>query len=413
MAQTLGGRYDLEVILGRGGFGEVWRGRDRATRRPVAVKLIQLAPGDAPDLLAETINRFQREAAVLGGLKHPNIVAGIDAGQNKDTSQLFLVMELAQGISLASFLTQRAARGAGLFPVADVLGIAGQVCAGLAAAHAAGLVHRDIKPSNLMVSEPLRIKIVDFGIVRLLDDSSPRLTLPRTALGTVAYMSPEQAMGGDLDGRADLYSLGCVLYELLTGRPPFLDEEPEAVLMMQIEKKEVPLRTVRPGLPAGLGELVGDLLHKDPAARPADAAEVTGRIAGLAGTLSAAPRRHQIDIPTKQAGDDEAGGPGDADGPEWTPLPETMRYGQEPGVAGQGARTPARPPATSRLRLSRRRRLRHRRLRSAFSTILTLAIVAGVAAYVWKERHDALPMERVVVGVVGTPGITSPHHALR
>ena len=261
----LAGRYQLEAPLGRGGFGQVWRARDVATRRPVAVKLVALAEITDPALLAETIARFRREAATVAALKHPNIVTAIDAG--RVGSELFLVMELAEGASLATFLQQRAARDMGLFPVASVLDIAEQVCAGLGAAHAAGVVHRDIKPGNLMVAAQLRVKIIDFGIARLLSDNSPRLTLPTFTIGTAAYMSPEQAGGGYLDGRADLYSLGCVLYQLLAGTPPFTAADANALIMMQLYDQPIPLGArrgdrhggrARRGDGEGEREVVGD-----------------------------------------------------------------------------------------------------------------------------------------------------------
>ena len=154
MDRALAGRYELEVPLGRGGSGEVWRGKDMATHRAVAIKLVELSLIDDPGLLAETVGRFRREATVISGLKHPNIVGALDAGRMGN--QLFMVMELAPGISLSSMMDERGARGMGLFPVASVLRIAEQVCAGLAAAHTAGIVHRDIKPSNLMVTPQLR-----------------------------------------------------------------------------------------------------------------------------------------------------------------------------------------------------------------------------------------------------------------
>ncbi len=279
MDRVLAGRYELEVPLGRGGSGEVWRGRDMATHRPVAVKLVELSLIDDPGTLAETIGRFRREATVISGLRHQNIVGALDAGRM--ANQLFMVMELAPGISLASMMDERGARGMGLFPVSSVLRIAEQVCAGLAAAHEAGVVHRDIKPSNLMVTPQLGVKIIDFGIARLLADNSPRLTLPAQTVGTIAYISPEQAQGLDVDGRADLYSLGCVLYQLLSGRPPFFSTLPGALLMMQVMDRPTPLNVVRPDLPAGLSELVGDLMEKEPAARPATAAEVASRIAAI------------------------------------------------------------------------------------------------------------------------------------
>ena len=155
-----------------------------------------------------------------------------------------------------------------------MLRIAKQACSGLAAAHAIGVVHRDIKPSNLMVSARGHLTIVDFGIARLLEDNSPRLTAPTQTIGSPLYMSPEQAMGIDVDGRSDLYSFGCVLYELLAGRPPFVAEIPIAVMRMHLEERPVPIRNVRSDLPRGLPELVDRLLEKDRDARPPDAGYV-------------------------------------------------------------------------------------------------------------------------------------------
>jgi serine/threonine protein kinase len=289
MARRLAGRYELEVPIGRGASGEVWRSRDLATRKPVAVKLVELAEIEDSALLAETIARFRREAATLARLQHPNIVAALEAG--RIGNELFLVMELAEGISLASMLEQRMANNMGLFPVSSVLRIAEQACAGLAAAHSAGVVHRDIKPSNLMVATRLSIKLIDFGIARLLHDNSPRLTLPRQAIGTLAYISPEQLENIDVDGRADLYSLGCVLYEQLAGRPPFMAELPTALLQMQMEQRAVPLDSIRSDLPVGLARLVDRLMEKDRSRRPADAAQVLSYIAAIsAGGESRAPQ---------------------------------------------------------------------------------------------------------------------------
>src|ERR1700753_628908 len=282
MERVLAGRYELEVPLGRGGSGEVWRGRDMATHRPVAIKLVELSQIDDPGMLAETIGRFRREATVVSGLRHPNIVGAVDAGRM--VNQLFMVMELAPGISLAQMMDERGARGMGLFPVASVLRLTEEVCNGLAAAHDAGVVHRDIKPSNLMVTPQLGIKIIDFGIAQLLADNSPRLTMRGHTVGTVAYMSPEQAQGDEVDGRAALYSLGCVLYQLLSGRLPFRSALPSALLMMQVMDQAIPLSALRPDLPAGLTDLVSDLMEEDRAARPASAGEVIRRIGEISGS---------------------------------------------------------------------------------------------------------------------------------
>jgi eukaryotic-like serine/threonine-protein kinase len=210
------------------------------------VKIIELAAIDDPAGVAETVARFRREAMILARLRHPNVVSAEDAA--RVGNELFMVMELADGMSLASRLQQRADKGWGRFPVRDALRVAGQACAGLAAAHAHGVVHRDVKPSNLMVSARLDVKVIDFGIARLLADNE-RLTLPSTALGTVAYMSPEQAEGRvDIDGRSDLYSLGCVLYELLAGRPPFTAGDPRTLMLMQVTADPDPLESLCPDL---------------------------------------------------------------------------------------------------------------------------------------------------------------------
>jgi len=299
MERVLAGRYELEVPLGRGGFGEVWRGTDMATGRPVAIKLVELGLIDDPGVLAETIGRFRREATVVSGLHHPNIVGALDAG--RIGNQLFMVMELAPGISLSSMMDERGARGMGLFPAISVLRIAEQVCAGLAAAHKVGVVHRDIKPSNLMVTPSLGIKIIDFGIARLLADNSPRLTMQGHTVGTIAYVSPEQAQGIDVDARTDLYSLGCVLYQLLSGRPPFFSTLPSALLMMQVMDRAVPLGSIRPDLPTDVCQLVSDLMEKERTARPADAGQVISRIKAMREALGDEETEFEADRETFRA----------------------------------------------------------------------------------------------------------------
>jgi len=260
------------------------------------VKLVELTEIEDSGLLAETIARFRREAATLARLRHPNIIAALEAG--RISNELFLVMELAEGVSLSSMLEQRAGNNLGLFPVMSVLRVAEQACAGLSAAHAAGVVHRDIKPSNLMVATRLHVKIIDFGIARLLHDNSPRLTLPSQAIGTLAYISPEQLSGIDVDGRADLYALGCVLYELLAGHPPFMAEVPTALLRMQLQERAVPLAAIRADLPLELSQLVEQMMEKDRARRPAGADEVLARLADIRSGLDGSRVEHEADRET-------------------------------------------------------------------------------------------------------------------
>lgn len=453
MDGVLAGRYELEVLLGRGGSGEVWRGRDMATHMPVAVKIVELSQIDDPGMLAETIGRFRREATVISELRHQNIVGALDAGRM--ANQLFMVMELAPGISLASMMDERGTRGMGLFPVSSVLRIAEQVCVGLAAAHEAGVVHRDIKPSNLMVTPNLSVKIIDFGIVRLLADNSPRLTLPAQTVGTIAYISPEQAQGLDVDGRADLYSLGCVLYQLLSGRPPFFSTLPGALLMMQVMDRATPLSAVRPDLPAGLSELVGDLMEKEPAARPATATEVLGRIAAIQSTLSAEVPEYEADRETIKAGGHRATKsetrfdqpsvpsalstvftpeqmpdpprPGAAGTPPWGPVgpppwepvgPPGQPPVPSPVLAQPGPPLGAPPPVPTARGNSvpawpgARQKPRPRPAwRGVVSTLIAAAIVAGAGVYFWEREHQTLKITHVAVAAanqsVGCTGTTN------
>jgi Protein kinase domain len=405
VAGTLVGRYELEYALGRGAMGEVWRGRDLATRQPVAVKLVQLANIDDQVRVGETIARFRREADTLARLRHPNIISALEAG--RVGSELFMVMELAEGMSMEAMLRQRQANGLGMFPVESVLRIAKQACSGLAAAHAIGVVHRDIKPSNLMVSARGHVTIVDFGIARLLEDNSPRLTAPSQTIGSPLYMSPEQAAGIDVDGRSDLYSFGCVLYELLAGRPPFVSEMPIAVMRMHLEERPVPMRNVRSDLPNGLAELVDRLLEKERGARPPDAGSVLRSLVGISENFNgSATPEHEADRRTFLVGT------GDTVRGAWPmppvdPGPETYRatlVADDPPLwPGQGPR----PEDRGKRRgnggpdgwPTARPRPRRRRWTGVLSSLLTVAVVAGIAAYVWTKTHQTLKITAATVSV--------------
>src|SRR5579859_3658643 len=277
--KTIADRYVLLAALGRGGFGEVWRAQDSTLGREVAVKVVDLAVIGDPPQLSDIIARFKREALAVGGLRHANIVGAFDAGRAGDT--LYLVMELVPGSSLANLIERRQEQGIGPMPVADVIDIALQVCAGLSSAHAAGVVHRDIKPANLMVDPDRIVKIIDFGIARFTREDMPRLTAPGAGVGTLSYVAPEQAQGLAVDGRADLYSLGCMLYELLAGVRPFVAHVPVALLNKQLSEQAAPLRTHRPDVPPRLEVLVAQLMAKEPAARPASAQEVHDRLSAI------------------------------------------------------------------------------------------------------------------------------------
>ncbi|WP_158845178.1 protein kinase domain-containing protein [Streptomyces sp. NRRL WC-3742] len=270
--RALNGRYELGEILGVGGMATVWRGVDRVLGRQVAVKVLNGGLADDPRFA----ERFSREAQHAAMLAHPRIVMVFDSGVDQGTP--FIVMELVSGRSLAAVLAQER-----VLPVERAVGIAAAVCEALAVAHAAGLVHRDIKPGNIMITDDGGVKVVDFGIARA--GSSGNLTQTASVLGTAAYLSPEQATASALDGRTDLYAVGCVLTEMLTGETPFTAETPVAIAFKHVSEHPVPPSVRRPGLPPALDAAVLRLLAKDPDARPADAAaaraELLATVPGL------------------------------------------------------------------------------------------------------------------------------------
>ena len=287
--RILDDRYSLQRVLGRGGMAEVWRAVDLRLDRPVAVKILNTAGRADPVAL----QRLHREARTVARLDHPHIVAVHDVNIADDGA--FLVMELVEGGSLADLL----ARG-GPLPVRQAVTIAAQTCDALAAAHAAGIVHRDIKPANLLLTPSGTVKLCDFGIARLAHaGSGATLTHPGTVIGTAAYMAPEQAVGDPTGPPTDLYALGCVLYAMLTGAPPFGGENPIAVLQQHLNQAPPALPTGRMGMAPQLDRLVGELLAKNPAERPADAANVRDRLEQLADTVTASkPRAGVAPLPT-------------------------------------------------------------------------------------------------------------------
>ncbi|WP_405139787.1 serine/threonine protein kinase [Sphaerisporangium sp. NBC_01403] len=248
----LAARYRLDEPLGRGGMGEVWRARDEVLDRPVAVKLLLAASLDS-----SAAARFRQEAQATARLNHANVVAVHDFGEAE--GRLYLVMELIDGRSLAEV---------GSVTPREVSRIGFQAASGLAAAHRQGVIHRDVKPGNLLLAADGTVKVVDFGIARLADQAATALTGTGLIVGTGSYLAPERALGRDAGPASDMYALGCVLYELLAGHPPFRADTLPALLYQHVQLAPVPPSRLRPDVPPALEDLLLSLLEKEPGARP-------------------------------------------------------------------------------------------------------------------------------------------------
>ena len=264
LTDVLADRYDLGRRLGQGGMAEVYDALDRVLDRPVAVKVLRSGLAD------QAQERFLREARAAASLAHPNIVAVYDTGRQGEMA--YLVMERVDGPDLARVLRD------GPVPLRQATRIAEDVLGALAAAHARGIVHRDVKPGNILLARDGTAKLTDFGIAkRSLADT--QLTATGQVFGTPSYLSPEQARGEQAGPASDLYAVGCVLYEMIAGHPPFVADEPMAVVHAHLRQSAPPLFGARPGVDMGLVRVVERALAKDPADRYADAGQMRQALA--------------------------------------------------------------------------------------------------------------------------------------
>src|SRR5215467_5745031 len=269
--RLLGGRYELDGVVGRGGMAEVYRARDLRLDRVVAVKTLR------EDLARDQTfqARFRREAQSAASLNHPSIVAVYDTGEDQAgmSHVPFIVMEYVDGRTLRDLLRDDRR----LLPE-RALEITDGVLRALDYSHRNGIVHRDIKPGNVMLTRNGEIKVMDFGIARAVADTQATMTQTAQVIGTAQYLSPEQARGERVDARSDLYSVGCLLYELLTGRPPFTGDSPVAIAYQHVREAPIPPSRVDPELPPWADPIVLRAMEKDPDERYQSAAEMRSDI---------------------------------------------------------------------------------------------------------------------------------------
>lgn len=264
LQEAVGEGFLVEELLGRGGFADVFAATDVALRRRVAIKTLR------PDMVVteELLARFEREARAVGALRHPNIVPIFSVGRRAGVA--YFVMPLIEGESLRARLTRE-----GRLPVREARRILRDAAAALEAAHRAGLVHRDVKPDNILLEgEERRVQLTDFGIARAMAEDDARLTGSRFFVGTPEYTSPEQASGGTVDARSDLYALGVVGYQVLAGRLPFDGDSAQVLFARHIAAAAPPLRDARRDCPEDLATVVHRCLEKEPERRPASAGAV-------------------------------------------------------------------------------------------------------------------------------------------
>src|SRR3954447_1465691 len=255
--RVFSGRYELGELIGYGGMAEVHLGRDLRLNRDVAIKVLRADLARDPSFL----NRFRREAHSAAGLNHPSIVSVYDTGEDAGpdgTPQPFIVMEYVHGRTLRDIV-----KSEGRLPVRRAMEIVAEVCSALDFSHRNGIIHRDVKPANVMITPQGAVKVMDFGIARAVADNAATVTQTANVIGTAQYLSPEQARGESVDARSDVYSTGCLLYELITGVPPFQGDSPVAVAYQHVRENPVVPSARNPELPRVLDSIVMKSLAKN------------------------------------------------------------------------------------------------------------------------------------------------------
>ncbi|WP_040337754.1 Stk1 family PASTA domain-containing Ser/Thr kinase [Candidatus Blastococcus massiliensis] len=373
---VLEGRYRLEERVARGGMSTVYSATDLRLHKTVAVKVMAEHLAHDPTF----VDRFTREARAAAMLSHPNVVGVSDQGS--DQGLVFLVMELVRGRTLRDLLTAR-----GRLTVGEAFAVLEPVLSGLTAAHRAGIVHRDIKPENVLIGIDGVVKVADFGLARAVVGTG-QTSQTGVLIGTVAYLSPEQLERGRADARSDIYAAGVVLYEMLTGHPPYGGDTPLAIAYQHVHN-DVPAPSAEvPGLPWQVDELVARGTRRDPAGRPIDAGAFLAELATVRKDIGIEP----VPVPTGRS----TAGPGTL---RPTSRPTRPRHPSDPGTAvlapHRNARTSTMPgmgsgpttdvngrrPGVDRLRPGVPQHIRRRRARLAVAVILLLAVTIGAVGW--------------------------------
>ena len=384
----LAGRYEIGEPLGFGGMSEVHRGRDTVLGRDVAVKIMR------PELARDEnfYQRFRREAQNSASLNHPSIVAIYDQGEEAtpDGALPYIVMEIVEGDTLRDIVKMD-----GAMDIDRSLGVMADVCGALDFSHKKGIIHRDVKPANIMISRDGAVKVMDFGIARAVSDATSTLTKTSSVLGTAQYLSPEQARGETVDARSDLYSAGCVLYEMVTGEPPFTGESPVAVAYQHVRETPQPPSSVNPQVSRYVDAVIMQAMAKNPENRYASAGEMrSDLLAVLSGGRPSAPLvlsddelddDQRPDAPHGFTGAGFGSGRSDWSSPSET-LTEAHDLGGTPGDgaaaggAGVAAASTAAPSSGNR-GSGRGESKRPRAVIIALSALLVLGVIAGVSIW--------------------------------
>jgi serine/threonine protein kinase len=395
---TIAGRYQLDGRLGVGGMSTVYLALDSRLERHVAIKLLAEHLADDPAF----VSRFRREALAAARLVHPNIVQVFDFGFDESQHQHFIVMEHVSGSSCAELLRDR-----GHLDLEQAVDVIAQACRGLDYAHRNGVVHRDVKPGNLLVSDSDVVKLADFGIARATDQSS--ITQVGSVLGTAAYLAPEQARGEEAGPRADLYSLGVVAYQLLSGRLPYEATSLSELALMQQRELPTPLAELNPRVPPELAQAVAMALEIDQEARPADAAQFAKAIQdgarGLPPVDSGSPTTHlgtraATRVLPSQDGPTAATrvAPRPAAGPQMSRQAVPPRVIAEPSARRAAERARAAEPRAR----SRRGRGFRRFLAVAFIALVFVVAVVIAVTIATSTSSTAVQFKRVVANDVQT-----------